>query len=650
MQIILITSPSRIENETIICNLLFDSGLEILHLRKPGASAAEYIQFLQDISPCYRNRIVIHEHYELAGPYGLRGIHLKSGEARKAKDYPGIRHISISCHALEEIRALAFRPAYCFLSPVFDSISKEGYKSPFSRIPDMQEFDIPVVALGGITPDKIHICRTRHFAGVAVLGYVWERPEEAIQRFIRLKTPFVLSIAGFDPSSGAGVTADIKTFENCRAYGLGVTSAITFQNEDEYSGTRWTDLEDLYSQLEILYRKYAPACAKIGLVRDFVTLHAIVSRLHELDPDIKIVWDPILKASAGFTFHQKMSKLPEILEHIYLLTPNTEELKGIFGEQITLSEIHGYCRKYNFSLLWKGGHNPEVCACDRLITASEIKDFTVQRSPYQKHGTGCALSAAITCYLSQGYSLAKACNKAQLYVSHLMDSNDSKLSYHFSPEDSFVLKPCPAELRIQYITDYKEGISIAGQVEAVCRGGIRWIQLRMKEATEEDLLREGKLVKAICQRYNALFIVDDNVHVARQLNADGVHLGKEDMSSLEARELLGPDKIIGATCNTYEDILLCSTQQADYIGLGPFSYTETKKKLSPVLGLEGYYKILFAMKEAGIHIPVFAIGGITETDIPSLMQTGVQGIAVSGLIKNSRDISKKSEEVLKSLR
>ena len=192
-------------------------------------------------------------------------------------------------------------------------------------------------------------------------------------------------------------------------------------------------------------------------------------------------------------------------------------------------------------------------------------------------------------------------------------------------------------------------MTLAEQVEAVCRGGMRWVQLRMKGASVADFLETGRLVKAICRRYNCLFIVNDQVEVARQLDADGVHLGKEDMDPLEARQLLGPEKIIGATCNTWEDILLRQQQGVDYIGLGPYTFTTTKEKLSPVLGIEGYRHLLEAMRQQNIHIPVFAIGGITEKDIPELAKTGIQGIALSGLIKNSTDPCAKTKEIIRLL-
>lgn len=643
---LIITSPEPIKDEAIICNSFFANGLTILHLRKPGAEQAVYEKFIRQIEPRYRNRIVIHDHYELAEKYQLRGMHFKSGMAAKYVNYPN-QTISISCHSVEEIQNLPFRPAYCFLSPLFDSISKAGYQSQFQQLPEVSDIPVPVIALGGITPERAALCKMMGFKGVAALGYIWEKPDEALSRFFRLKTPFVMSIAGFDPSSGAGVTADLKTFESTGCYGLGICSAVTFQNEDTYTGTHWISLEEIRTQCELQFKKHQPEYIKIGLIESFEVMDQLTAWLSSTCPGTKIIWDPILKASAGYVFHQQNSeKLNTILKRLYLITPNTEELKQLFGEHINLEELQQICRLHHTNLLWKGGHNSGPESSDCLITAEQFSYFTVEKSVYSKHGTGCILSAAIVSTLAQGYSLPDACNKAQLYVSRVIDSNDSNLGYHSLDKVHFSCTPDPQELTLQYITAPKEGITLCEQVEAVCRGGMRWVQLRIKGATIAEILQEGKRMKEICRRYNALFIINDNVQAARQLDADGVHLGKEDMDPFEARKILGPGKVIGATCNSWEDILLRQKQQVDYIGLGPYTFTTTKEKLSPVLGLEGYRELLTRMKDNHIHIPVFAIGGITEKDIPLLMETGIQGIALSGLIKNSENLQDKTAEII----
>lgn len=185
---------------------------------------------------------------------------------------------------------------------------------------------------------------------------------------------------------------------------------------------------------------------------------------------------------------------------------------------------------------------------------------------------------------------------------------------------------------IQFISHFTERYSYLDGIRLALDGGIRWVQLRMKGATDAEFLRTGEEARKLCDRYDATFIIDDRVELVRELGADGVHLGKKDMPIAEARRILGDDIIIGGTANTFEDIEMHYRASANYIGCGPFRFTTTKEGLSPIIGLEGYRNIMQRVREAGIDIPVVAIGGITSDDIPALMQTGIAGIALSGAI------------------
>ena len=176
---------------------------------------------------------------------------------------------------------------------------------------------------------------------------------------------------------------------------------------------------------------------------------------------------------------------------------------------------------------------------------------------------------------------------------------------------------------IQFITHANERYDYLDGVRMALEGGCRWIQLRMKDASEEEVLKAAKSTRKLCRQYDAVFILDDYVELVERTGADGVHLGKNDMPIDKARRLLGKDKIIGGT--------------ADYIGCGPFRFTTTKKKLSPILGLDGYRRIIEQMTAYGINIPVIAIGGILLQDVSDIMQTGVSGVAVSGAILNDNN-------------
>lgn len=192
-------------------------------------------------------------------------------------------------------------------------------------------------------------------------------------------------------------------------------------------------------------------------------------------------------------------------------------------------------------------------------------------------------------------------------------------------------------LDLQFITHYTDQYDYYDSAVMALKGGCRWIQLRMKNASLDEIEQLAVRVKALCRHYEATFIIDDHVELVKKVEADGVHLGKNDMPIAEARRILGPDYLIGGTANTFEDVKMHHANGADYIGCGPFRFTTTKEKLSPVLGLEGYRHIVSQMKAVGINLPIVAIGGITYEDIVPIMETGVTGIALSGSILRADD-------------
>lgn len=189
--------------------------------------------------------------------------------------------------------------------------------------------------------------------------------------------------------------------------------------------------------------------------------------------------------------------------------------------------------------------------------------------------------------------------------------------------------------KLQYISQGDTQEEQLNNIQKALEFGCRWIQLRFKKANAETLEQTALLVKELCEKFDAIFIINDHVTLAKKIDADGVHLGLTDTSIKEARELLGEEKIIGGTANTYEDVVQRFHEKCNYVGLGPFKFTSTKEKLSPIVGLEGYKKIISTLKSEGIEIPIFAIGGILEEDIEPILNTSIYGVAVSGLITNN---------------
>lgn len=189
--------------------------------------------------------------------------------------------------------------------------------------------------------------------------------------------------------------------------------------------------------------------------------------------------------------------------------------------------------------------------------------------------------------------------------------------------------------RIQYISDGRTFSDQERNIRKALDSGIKWLQLRWKFGREKELHQLAELSRTLCELYQATFIINDHLHLAKELDADGIHLGLQDESILSARAVLGNEKIIGGTANSFQDVLQRIQEECDYIGLGPLRFTSTKQKLSPVLGFSGYQEIIQRLKNEKVQYPpIYAIGGIKEQDLTKLLQAGIYGVAVSSLIQN----------------
>ncbi|TPN87564.1 thiamine phosphate synthase [Aquimarina algicola] len=199
---------------------------------------------------------------------------------------------------------------------------------------------------------------------------------------------------------------------------------------------------------------------------------------------------------------------------------------------------------------------------------------------------------------------------------------------------------------LQYISQGETPQEHLQNIKKVCEAGCKWVQLRIKEEDLATYIHTAIEARNICDAYQATFIVNDDVSVAKVAMADGVHLGKKDMCVEEARDILGDDYIIGGTANTAEDCAQHIRNGVDYIGLGPFRHTTTKKNLSPILGIEGYKKTIEKLKrEVHRSVPIVAIGGITQNDIDSIFRLGFKGIAASGLLTHTSDLKQKIQDI-----
>jgi len=243
---------------------------------------------------------------------------------------------------------------------------------------------------------------------------------------------YILTIAGHDPSGGAGITSDIKTFEAHGLYGLSVCTAITVQNDIDFKDCIWTDLEVILSQVETLIERFDISVVKIGIVKSWETLSLILDKLHSLNPKVKVVLDPIFKASTGFDFHsnENQNLLDSIWKKCFIITPNYDEIQSLYPHldiEDTLEHISSFTNIY-----LKGGHRTDKKGWDELYHSTIVMLNLPPNTEItkEKHGSGCVLSSSLSSYLAKEVELEDAARNAKYYTEVFLNSNDSLLGSH----------------------------------------------------------------------------------------------------------------------------------------------------------------------------------------------------------------------------
>jgi hydroxymethylpyrimidine/phosphomethylpyrimidine kinase len=244
--------------------------------------------------------------------------------------------------------------------------------------------------------------------------------------------PYALTIAGFDPSAGAGVLADVKAMEANGVYGLAACTALTVQNDVAFERVSWVGLADIQDQIRLLLARFPVGFVKIGLFESLPLLQELISWLKRQNPATHIIWDPVLKATAGYEFHAQpdAALLQAICRELALITPNRPEalrLTPAASPEAAAEALATWC-----PVLLKGGHDTADLATDLLLVGSERREFSAPRLPHgEKHGSGCVLSAAVLARLALGDDLATACQSGKAYTSAFLGSNDTLLGYHY---------------------------------------------------------------------------------------------------------------------------------------------------------------------------------------------------------------------------
>jgi hydroxymethylpyrimidine/phosphomethylpyrimidine kinase len=258
-----------------------------------------------------------------------------------------------------------------------------------------------------------------------------DRPQEDVKQSDR---PRVLVVAGYDQSAGAGVLSDVKTLEAHGVYGYAVCTGFTFQNEREISRIQWFSGEEIAEQIDICYAAADFGWVKMGITADVQMAMEIVDHLHRHNPTVRIVWDPVIRASSGREFWKAVGEeWKAVAARCYLLTPNWNEI----GQLYAGGEVLGGCRELTSqtgcNIYLKGGHHPEFPGRDYLWSGGRMQVLEPEADQgriYPKHGSGCVLSSALAANLALGYDLADGAVRSKRYVEQFLTSNKTLLGWH----------------------------------------------------------------------------------------------------------------------------------------------------------------------------------------------------------------------------
>lgn len=465
----------------------------------------------------------------------------------------------------------------------------------------------------------------------------------------------VLSIAGSDSSGGAGIQADIKTILANGCYAMTAITALTAQNTCDVQGISETTPEFLKLQIQAVCEDIMPDAVKIGMVSSANLIQTIAKMLRAYNLK-NIVVDPVMVSTSGcklLTDDAIDVLVDELFPLATLITPNIPEAELLSGQRIESAEDmervgKEIASKYKVAVLMKGGHR--VCdANDLLVSEDDCTWFEgVRIDNDNTHGTGCTLSSAIASWLAKGYSLVDSVNNAKIYISQALfhginlGKGSGPLNHGFKLHDSMKTKWSKAAIKrsmtLYAITDNQKQVdeSMLQNIERALKGGASIIQLRQKDMPFEQFLDAARAVKQLTDAYHVPLIINDNVMVAALADADGVHLGQDDMDIEKARKILGANKIIGLSTHNVEEAKLAEQSGADYIGVGAVFKTSTKDNTIPVT-----YDVLQEICNT-VSIPAVAIGGINADNITKLEGSGIAGVALVSAIFGAKDIEKET--------
>ena len=461
--------------------------------------------------------------------------------------------------------------------------------------------------------------------------------------------PVVLCFSGHDPSGGAGIQADIESIAAMGAHAATVITALTVQDTKNVQSFKATEAGLFLQQAEVIFDDMPVAAIKIGMTGSAEIVESI-GQILDQHPEIPVILDPVLAAGGGLSLAgddaaAKQALIDalkqQIIPHCQLLTPNIPEALALTGTDNIDAAAAELLKLGTEAVLITGGHGNDEDIEHRLYTADKDVSFRNPRLTGEFHGSGCTLASTIAANLASGQKLnsavragldftyrsleaAQALGRGQLIPKRFNHHHHGSSAVRLISDDASDTTRDERLHGLYAITDEQYiGLYFAPAVEQALKGGARIIQYRNKSTNQSRRLQQAETLRQLCDQYNALLIINDDIELAKEVNADGVHIGRDDTELAQAREKLGTDKIIGVSC--YNDIELARKAEehgADYVAFGAFFSSSIKPEAAEA-GLA-----LLQQARDELSIPLCCIGGITADNAAPLLEAGGHMLAV----------------------
>ena len=475
-------------------------------------------------------------------------------------------------------------------------------------------------------------------------------------------TVVALTIAGSDPSGGAGIQADLRTFAALGVVGVSVITALTVQNSLGVQSVHLVPADVLTAQLEAILSDTKVEAVKIGMLGGADQVRAVAAALRKYAPP-NVVLDPVLASTGGVPLLDEEGRaalLTELMPLCDLITPNLSEataLTGLAADTLRTMDVAGnrLLEMGAKAVLVKGGHLTGRATDTLLVKGDRHSPYELSEKRVETehtHGTGCLLSSGIAVYLAKNKSLPSAVFEAKLWLYYALGSPivvgkgcgypnalDAKNAHR---RDEY--KKMVAKVRGLYVLTDSElfpGRSHEAIVRAALQGGASVVQLREKATPLRVQIRTAQWLEQLAQAKRAVFIVNDSIEVALASGADGVHLGPDDMAPADARRLMGPDKLIGVSVATVDEAT-AAARYASYFGVGAIFGSKTKLDAGAPIGVERIREI----KATFPDIPVVAIGGINADNVALVAQAGADAAAVVSAVVAASDMEAATRELV----